>query len=273
MEHTIITSDLPDILGALRASENNETAFSETWTQGRSAYGGLSAALATTAMAKELEQDLPLRSLMVSFIAPIPAGPVAVEVRPQRQGKNVAQLGAEVMAEGNLCLQAMGVFGKAREAIRVAPGDDFAPLPRDQGVPIDKAKRLPEFLQYFEGSWSGGGIPFSGRPDRKLYLWARHRCDMGAYPAEKIVAIADIPPPVVLSHFSEPPVPASSLTWSLEFLVPPHEIDSDWFYLEFTLEAAAEGYTQQSGRIFTEDGVLCALSRQCMVYFGPAATN
>ena len=132
----------------------------------------------------------------------------------------------------------------------------------------------PNFsLQYFEGSWAGGGIPFSGKPDRKLHLWAKHRCDMNEFPAEKIVAIADIPPPVVLSHFSEPPVPASSLTWSLEFLVPPAEIESDWFYLEFTLEAAAEGYTQQSGRIFTEDGVLCALSRQCMVYFGPAATN
>ena len=35
-----------------------------------------------------------------------------------------------------------------------------------------------------------------------------------------------------------------------------------------TAEAAAQGYTQQSGRIYSEDGELCALSRQCMVYFG-----
>lgn len=272
-EHTMITSDLPDILATLRASDTNTTAFSEAWTQGRSAYGGLSAALATTAMAKGLEGDLPLRSLMVSFIAPMPAGPVSVNVQSQRRGKNVAQLGSEVMAEGNLCLQAMGVFGKARDSIRVAPDARFEPRPRDQGIPIDKANRMPQFLQYFEGSWVDGGIPFSGSPDRKLHLWARHRCDMAQFPAEKIVAIADIPPPVVLSHFSEPPVPASSLSWSLEFLQPPNEIESDWFYLEFTLEAAAEGYTQQSGRIFTEDGVLCALSRQCMVYFGPATTK
>ena len=201
------------------------------------------------------------------------AGPVSVNVQSQRRGKNVAQLGSEVMAEGNLCLQAMGVFGKARGSIRVAPDARFEPRPRDQGIPIDKANRMPQFLQYFEGSWVDGGIPFSGSPDRKLHLWARHRCDMAQFPAEKIVAIADIPPPVVLSHFSEPPVPASSLSWSLEFLQPPNEIESDWFYLEFTLEAAAEGYTQQSGRIFTEDGVLCALSRQCMVYFGPATTK
>ncbi|MFN3164056.1 MAG: hypothetical protein ACE37N_11390 [Pseudohongiellaceae bacterium] len=49
---------------------------------------------------------------------------------------------------------------------------------------------------------------------------------------------------------------------------PAERIASDWFYLQFTAEAAAEGYTQQSGRIYSESGELCALSRQCMVYFG-----
>ena len=33
------------------------------------------------------------------------------------------------------------------------------------------------------------------------------------------------------------------------------------------LDAAADGYTQQSGRIYEESGRLCALSRQCMAYF------
>jgi len=59
------------------------------------------------------------------------------------------------------------------------------------------------------------------------------------------------------------------LTWSLEFVVPPESVKSDWLYLEFTVEAAADGYTQQSGKVFDETGQLCALSRQCMVYFGP----
>jgi acyl-CoA thioesterase len=34
------------------------------------------------------------------------------------------------------------------------------------------------------------------------------------------------------------------------------------------VEAAENGYTQQSGRVYDENGRLCALSRQCMVYFG-----
>jgi len=99
-------------------------------------------------------------------------------------------------------------------------------------------------------------------------MWVRHKADMSDHPIEKMVVIADMPPPLILSHFKVPPVPSSSLTWSLEFVIPPEEIDSEWFYLEFLIESAANGYTLQSGRIFTEDGQLCALSRQCMVYFG-----
>ena len=91
---------------------------------------------------------------------------------------------------------------------------------------------------------------------------------MSNLPTEKLVTICDIPPPVILSYFDSAPIPSSSLSWSLEFVVPPEEIESDWFYLEFVAEAAADGYTQQSGKIYDEMGQLCALSRQCMVYFG-----
>ena len=103
---------------------------------------------------------------------------------------------------------------------------------------------------------------------RHLNMWVRHRADMSAFPIERIVNIADIPPPVILSYFEKPPVPSSSLTWSLEFVEPPETVESDWFYLEFTVDAAADGYTQQSGKIYEESGRLCALSRQCTVYFG-----
>ncbi|MBL4838952.1 MAG: thioesterase family protein, partial [Kordiimonadaceae bacterium] len=57
------------------------------------------------------------------------------------------------------------------------------------------------------------------------------------------------------------------LSWALEFVCAPEDIETDWFYLEYTLEAASGGYTQQSGRIFDEHGNLCAISRQTMLYF------
>lgn len=260
-------SDLLQILTTLLDSPENQTRFDETWSQGRSAFGGLSAAFAVTAMRKRLPEDLPMRSLMVSFIAPIPPGDVYVETRVQRQGKNVIQLSANVISGGDSCLQAMGVFGRGREASAV-PAPDKTDLPaRDQGIGItEHTRRLPSFLRYFDGCWTGGGLPFSGNKETELGLWARHNGDLGSFPAEQICLIADIPPPVMLSHFTQA-TPASSLTWSLEFVIPPERITTDWFYLDFVMEAAAEGYTQQSGRIYTEEGKLCALTRQCMVYF------
>lgn len=262
-------SDLKTIIEELETSQANTCSIGADWSQGRSAFGGISAALATTGMRKILQTPQPIRSLMVSFIGPLTPGKVAVESHVQRKGKNVTQTRADVFSDNDLCLQAMGVFGNSRKALHVPADYQFNPKPRETGIAFEEhAKRLPAFLQYFEGSWVSGALPFTGKLQRKLSLWAKHRSDMSAHPIEKIVTIADIPPPVLLSHFDKPPVNASSLSWSLEFVTPPETIQSDWFYLEFEVEAAADGYTQQAGRIFDESGQLCALSRQCMVYFG-----
>ncbi|MDD9890946.1 MAG: thioesterase family protein [Gammaproteobacteria bacterium] len=262
-------SDLKTILTRLEASEENITEFDESWSQGRSAYGGIATAFAVTGMRKMLSTPKPLRSLMVSFIAPVPPGKVKVDARIQREGKNVTQMEGNVICGGQLCLQAMAAFGNPREGLKVVRDRDFKPSPRESGVEFqDHKKRVPGFLQFFEGAWVDGGLPFGGKPSNELNLWIRHKSDMSGLEAEKIVTICDIPPPVILSYFDKGPIPSSSLTWSLEFVVPPSEVKTDWFYLEFEVDAAADGYTQQSGKIYDETGQLCALSRQCMVYFG-----
>lgn len=265
MQHT----DLQDILGGLENSSNNITQFSEHWTQGRSAFGGLSTAFAVTAMRKELAQAQSIRSLMVSFIAPIAAGEVTVNAEVLRRGNNVTQCSASVYSQGQISLQAMAAFGNPREAYNPPSAPNRILPDRNTGIAFSEhAKRLPLFLQNFEGYWIDGGIPFSGNYKPFLKLWARHKQDVSRFPIEKLVSIADIPPPVLLSHFDKPPVSASSLSWSLEFVIAPETILGEWFYLEFEVNAAANGYSQQSGKIYDERGRLVALSRQCMVYFG-----
>ena len=262
-------SDLKSILSRLEESKDNITSFDENWSQGRSAYGGIATAFAVTGMRKLLTTPQPMRSLMVSFIAPVPPGDVKVDAHIQRQGRNVTQMSARVICDGQVCLQALAAFGNPREGLNIPPKMDINPASIESGVKFaDHAKRVPGFLQFFEGVWLDGGLPFGGKPSRELNLWIRHRADLSNLPTEKLVTICDIPPPVILSYFDSAPIPSSSLSWSLEFVVPPEEIESDWFYLEFVAEAAADGYTQQSGKIYDELGQLCALSRQCMVYFG-----
>lgn len=258
-----------EILGELEGSNSNSTVFGANWSQGRSAFGGLAAAFAVTAMRKQLSQAQTIRSLMVSFIAPVPPGRISVNAKVLRQGRNVTQCSASLIANDQIALQAMAAFGNARAAYQ-PPTQENKILPsKNDGIAFsDRGKRLPRFLQYFDGCWVGGGIPFSGEYKADLKMWVRHTQDLSNFPIEKLVAIADIPPPLLLSHFDKPPVPASSLSWSLEFVEAPETIDSDWFYLEFNVEAAANGYTQQSGKVYDELGQLVALTRQCMVYFG-----
>ncbi|PCJ24749.1 MAG: hypothetical protein COA96_08750 [SAR86 cluster bacterium] len=262
-------TDIENTLLTLQRSSDNISHIDEIWSQGRSVFGGISAALAVTGMRKLLDSPQPLRSLMVSFIAPVLPGQVKVDAKILRQGRNVTQCSADVISDNNLCLQTMAVFGNSREAFKAPTQIEVAPLSRDKGIAFETyAKRLPRFLQRFDGCWVGGGIPFSGNFNPRLNMWVRHKSPLHGFPMEKLVTIADIPPPVILTHFKEPPVPASSLSWSLEFVVPPETITNDWFYLEFKVEAAADGYTQQSGNIYDESGRLLALTRQCMVYFG-----
>lgn len=258
---------MPEILSRLIAGARYDVQLSPGWMQGRATFGGLAAALAVTAMTDALPNKMPLRSLMISFVAPVPAEGVQVLPRVLRAGKNITQASAEIVdSAGQLCLLALAAFGTARPTTSAPADTVFVPEARDSAPPLPPVPGLPSFLQFFDIHWTGGGIPMTGSRSRRLGKWVRHKADMSDWPVERLVSIADIPPPVMMSHYKML-IRASSLSWSLEFLTDPATVASDWFYLDYRLEQASEGYSQQSGSIFTEAGELVALSRQCMVYF------
>lgn len=255
------------LMDELSANNGRGVNVTPGWAQGRALYGGLVAALAAEPMGMALKTRRPIRSLLGSFVAPAPEGELTVRAEILREGRAVVQTRADVLAGDQVCFAASAAFGDDRPAMTVPPVFEFDAPPRDSVPPMQSGLRpLPGFLDNFEIHWTGGGVPMSNSKDRKTGMWVRHRSDMNDHPIAKLVGIADMPPPVILSHF-DLPVRASSMSWSLEFVVPPETISSEWFYLEFTLEAAANGYSQQSGLIYAEDGTLAALSRQCMVYF------
>lgn len=238
----------------------------EGWAQGRALYGGLVGALAAQSMASLLEEERPIRSLMGNFVAPAPTGELEVRSEILRQGRAVVQTRTDVVAGDQVCFAASAAFGDDRPGVSVAPVKAFDAPPRDSVPPMPQAQMLPGFLRKFDVHWTGGGVPMSNSGDRTTSMWVRNRADMSAFPIAKIVSVADMPPPVILAHYDRK-VMASSMTWSIEFIVPPSRVEGDWFYLDYTLDAAASGYSQQSGLIYDEEGRLVALSRQCMVYF------
>ena len=245
----------------------HKTTITPNWMQGRATFGGLTVAIAVEDMLHALPDPRPLKSLMVSFVAPIGEGTVEAKSELLRAGKSVAQTQTTLSQnDGKPALVVLGAFGHDRDTKKVMSDVPFAPKPLADTHPMPtRTTGLPAFLQNFDIRWIKA-IPTAATNDRELAMWVRHTAGDGMSPLARLVAVADIPPPIMMAHYDRP-IMASSLSWSLELLVDEDQMAGDWFYLDYQLEQAEGGYQVQNGRIYAEDGTLLALSRQCMVYF------
>jgi acyl-CoA thioesterase len=93
---------LKQIIDALEPIEGGwRSSIPDSWLQGRTSYGGLSAALALHA-AQQSDTDLPpLRSALVAFIGPL-SGDVVIRASRLRRGRNAAFIQADVESEAGL---------------------------------------------------------------------------------------------------------------------------------------------------------------------------
>jgi len=89
--------------------------ITEDWMQGRTTYGGLSAALCYAA-ARELKPDgMTLRSAQIGFVGPA-GGPVKTRAEVLRQGKSACYVSADVYSENGVATRALFIFGASRES-------------------------------------------------------------------------------------------------------------------------------------------------------------
>jgi acyl-CoA thioesterase len=259
---------LSTLLHASRVSPGAvEADVGEDWLQGRSVFGGLQAAIGVAAMRTRVDATVPLRTLQVTFVAPVPAGPVRAEARVLRSGKSATQVEARLVDGSETLALLVGVFGVPRSsAIAHAPsrpaiaGEQRLRFPYLPGV-------VPAFTRHFVAHWRLGGLPYTGHASRHTSVDLELRDD-GPVGEAQILALADFIPPVALSLLSQP-TPGSSLTWMLELFGSDHAAQplAGW-RVDSEMVAAEAGYTSQSNRLWAPDGSLVALSRQSMVVFG-----
>jgi len=95
--------------GAEPLEDGFGTAIPADWHQGRTAYGGFSAALALSAAMKLGGVMPPLRSAQVSFVGPL-SGAVTARAKVLRSGRNATWVAAEIAGEGGVGLTATFVF-------------------------------------------------------------------------------------------------------------------------------------------------------------------
>ncbi len=235
----------------------------ENWLQGRTAYGGFSAALALHAAQKSDDDLPPLRSAQVAFIGPL-SGDILIRASRLRRGRNAAFVQVDVESEAGLGLRATFVFMGAVES-RLDHSEGTAPdfpVPGPEtttyrGHPLVAFSRNFDLLDQRDESAS-----------RSEWLrWARLADREGLDPMVELICVADCLPPAALKLIGSF-APISSMTWLLNILGPQPVTRDGWWLLRATTAYARGGSSSQQMAIWNADGVAVGEQMQSVAVFG-----
>lgn len=238
-----------------------------SWFQGRTLYGGLTAALALRAAELSVPELPPLRAAQIAFVGPA-AGRLRIEPRLLRRGRSVTLLGVDVHAGEGLALRALLAFGAGRPSslAATAAGPPAAALPDacPSLWPGDGTGR-PGFTRHIDQRLAGGLAPLSGAAQGELLGWVRH-ADPVTPGMPALVALADGLPPASFTRFVAPAA-ISTLTWSFDLFDPGQTHDSDWVLLHARDDGVGEGYAGQDMAMWDSAGRPLLRGRQSVAIF------
>jgi acyl-CoA thioesterase len=265
-----VPMEYSELLASMRADRDGFVVYVDAgFMQGRTIFGGLQLALAVRAMRARLPAPLPLRSAQVTFVAPVPQGPVHLHSELLRTGNSATHARAELRAGSQVACVVVAIFGAARASTvaidlqRPSLAQDPEQLPELQSIP----GVTPAFIGRLQLRWARGRPPFSGHTEPRSSIFGRLRDRATPY-EDAVIALADSIPTPALSMLKRP-APASSLNWMLELLADPAELDRDgWAQIETEVRAGAEGYLSQTSVLYAPNGKPLAISHQTVGIFG-----
>jgi len=255
------------IKGLTQTGEQQSSATIDgNWMQGRTTYGGMSAALCYQAVINDHPDLPPLRSAQINFIGPA-GGTVSISTKVMRRGRSVAYLSAEMAGEKGLATHAVFCFGKARES---RLNQHFTHTPNvpdveDSSNFFGPTNSGPSFAGNYDCLLAQGGHPVSGSKAHEHFIWVRHK-DKQADDIAALIGIADMPPPAVLPMFKEP-APISSMTWMMNFLKQDIHTESGWWLMRSAAEHSSDGYSSQDMQVWNKTGELIVTGRQNVAVF------
>lgn len=258
-----------DIANALRRVEQGwAAAIPVSWKQGRTAYGGLSSALAYETALRD-HDDLPsLKSANINFIGPVSADPV-FQTTLLRQGRNVTSIEAKGYVDDNVVISANLAFGASRRsdlAVDLMSPSAPPPLDCEPFTPEFAREFVPQFFHNFDTRLIAGQRPATGADKGYIRTWSRHRDAPSREGMASLLCIADVLPPAAMPMFKRMG-PVSSMTWIFNVLSDNPQTEDGWWHIETGLTAAREGYATQLMRIWNTDGELVVEGMQSVTLF------
>ena len=252
---------LPELIAVATPIEGGfQTEIPANWLQGRTAYGGLSTALALHA-AQQSDVDLPhLRSAQISFVGPL-AGNVRVVATRLRRGRNAAFIQVDVLSDAGLGLRAVFVFVSPRPS-SIAFDERIVAA---HAAPPSSAKLYSGPEGFFTHNFEF--MEVEPKPSGASWLrWARLRDRQGLDPVVELMTMADALPPAALRLLGDF-APLSSLSWIVNLLEPLPTTREGWWLLSAESDYAQMGTSSQRMRMWNADGALVAEGMQSVVIF------
>lgn len=250
---------------------NDELTVPSSWGQGRTVFGGLSAALLLHSMRQELDPSRAVRVANVQFIGPLLVDkPFHIEIVHLRDGKNVTQLQGQIVQDGQVAVMVVAAFGADRPSkVSIDLDAKKVDMPPKKANWIPAIPNIiPKFQAHIDMKFEQGGAPFTGRKTSHYQGWMRFKQAPEYITDAHIIALIDAWPPAPIQMLKWP-APASTLSWNVEFLYPRANLaPSDWLFYRCETRQAADGYGHTEATICSADGGVIALSRQVVAVFG-----
>jgi hypothetical protein len=222
--------------------------------------------VAVAATVREFPELPPLRSVQLTFIAPV-IGALAIRPRILRAGKSATFIAADGETDTGTALQATLVFGHAR---RSSLSYWALPMPNVEApgfLPnLFSSSDVPRFTDHFEARIAGGALPASGAAKPECLAWLRHRDESAPDDVTSLIALSDALPPAAMTMFAKF-APISTITWSADVFS--NRISgSAWHLMHVEADACADGYSSQRMVLWDTSGAPVLIARQNIAIFG-----
>jgi acyl-CoA thioesterase len=233
-------------------------------------FGGVSMYTALRAMQQKLDRsELPLVTANAIFLAPVPAGPVEIDVDVLRDGRNASQVAADVHVRGSgPALRVHGVFGRAHDTDLEFQDVPVPEVPRPHQIapplPPERPNPFGEIPFHQQSAWlpvSPLDDPGRGRFASWVRLHREPRLPDGSLDPLVLAVHGDVLGPAVGRALGprDAPTMVLSLEIGIRFITTPV---TPWVLQEIEAWHIGDGYATGPARLWDEEMRLCAIATQ-----------
>ncbi len=258
-------------IAVVRTSDNSFSVnISDTWNVTIGPNGGYIAAIILNAL-KETLGNLQTRSITYHFLSASVPGPAGLTTKIEKRGRSLSTCTAELIQGDRTIAIAIATFAPAREDFGFR---DFRMPSVPAAADISLAHRMNPglaghvpFRDHYDQRLAIGPVPPATSNEGRVGGWTRFK-ENRLFDDLAVVAISDSWFPGLQVRETPFPMHAPTIDHTVHFLhsTPLASVAlEDFLLVEFVTSVAQEGYLIEDGRIWSQQGILIATSRQLAI--------